>query len=71
MVIGDLHTRPDVETFFVPNSFNLRRVVREWESGAFIPWALHLPRNAGARDNEELLIDELQLQQGDVTITLH
>ncbi|KAJ1255816.1 hypothetical protein BS78_K154400 [Paspalum vaginatum] len=71
MAIGDPHTRPDAETVFIPNSFGLTSDARDWEACALVPWAMHLPHGAGARDIAELITDELQLHHGDVTVTLH
>nr|TKV92550.1 LOW QUALITY PROTEIN: hypothetical protein SEVIR_9G168700v2 [Setaria viridis] len=71
MAIGDPNTRPDEETIIVPNSFDLERDAREWEGTALVPWAIHMPRGAGARDIEDLLREQLRLQQGDVIVAVH
>ncbi|CAN6303338.1 unnamed protein product [Urochloa humidicola] len=71
MAKGDPHTRPDVETVFVPSSFDLERDARDWESCALVPWAIYLPRGDGARAIEELLTEQLDLRRGDITITVH
>ncbi|CAO2168544.1 unnamed protein product [Urochloa humidicola] len=71
MALGDPNTRPDEKTIFVPNSFDLERDAREWEECALVPWALHLPHGAGAKEIEDLLLDKLQLQCGDLTISIH
>ncbi|CAO1939196.1 unnamed protein product [Urochloa humidicola] len=71
MAKGDPHTRPDVETVFVPSSFDLERDARDWESCALVPWAMHLPRGDGARAIEELLREQLHLQRGEVTVLVH
>ncbi|CAO2182359.1 unnamed protein product [Urochloa humidicola] len=71
MAKGDPHTRPDVETVFVPSSFDLERDARDWESCALVPWAMHLPRGDGARAIEELLVEQLHLRRGDVTVMVH
>jgi len=71
MAIGDPHTRPDEDTVFVPNSFGLERDARDWEACTLVPWALHLPRRAGAQDIEELLLEALKLERGAVTVTIH
>nr|TKW15152.1 hypothetical protein SEVIR_5G217700v2 [Setaria viridis] len=55
MAIGDPHTRPEVETVFVSSSFHLEHDARDWEACALVPWALHLPPDAGARDIANLL----------------
>ena len=68
MALGDPNTRPEEETVFVPNSFDLERDSRDWENCTLVPWALHLPRGAGAEDIEHLLIDELHLRRGEVTV---
>ena len=68
MALGDPNTRPEEETVFVPNSFDLERNRRDWENCTLVPWALHLPRGAGAEDIEHLLIDELHLRRGEVTV---
>ncbi|CAO1940312.1 unnamed protein product [Urochloa humidicola] len=71
MALGDPDTRPDEETVFVPNSFDLEHDARDWESCTLVPWALHLPRGAGAQEIEDLLLDKLELQCGDITVTVH
>lgn len=71
MAVGDPHTRPEEDTVFIPNSLALVRDARDWESCALVPWAMHLPRNAGARDIAELLARELHIQRRDITVTLH
>jgi hypothetical protein len=71
MAVGDPHERPDVETVFVPNSFDLNRDARDWEACTLVPWAMHLPRDAGARDIAELLADKLNLDSKDLSVTLH
>ncbi|CAO2201038.1 unnamed protein product [Urochloa humidicola] len=71
MAKGDPSTRPDAETVFVPNSFALEHDVRDWESTTLVPWAMHLPRDAGARDIEAMLLQALHLQKGALTVTLH
>jgi hypothetical protein len=55
MAIGDPHTRPDVETLFVSESFDLARDAKDWAACALVPLALHLPQGAGARDITALL----------------
>ncbi|CAN6373714.1 unnamed protein product [Urochloa humidicola] len=64
MAIGDPNTRPDVETVYVPNSYELEHDVRDWESTTLVSWAMHLPRDAGARDIEVALLHALRLQKG-------
>nr|TKW39447.1 hypothetical protein SEVIR_1G179500v2 [Setaria viridis] len=71
MAIGDPNTRPNEETIIVPNSFDLERDAREWEGTALVPWAIHMPRGAGARDIEDLLREQLRLQQGDIIVAVH
>ncbi|CAN6356067.1 unnamed protein product [Urochloa humidicola] len=71
MAKGDPHTRPDVETIFVPFSFDLKRDSRNWESCTLVPWALHLPVGDGARAIEELLVEQLHLQRCDISVTVH
>ena len=71
MAIGDPHTRPNEDMVFVPNSFGLERDARDWEACTLVPWALHLPRGAGAQDIEELLLEALKLERGAVTVTVH
>ncbi|CAO2043195.1 unnamed protein product [Urochloa humidicola] len=71
MPAGDPDTRPDVETVFVPSSFDLDRDARDWEGCSLVPWALHLPPGEGARAIEELLMEKLHLQRGDVSVTVH
>ena len=56
---------------FVPNSFDLERDARDWEECILVPWAMHLPRGAGARDFETLLLRDLKLQHGDVSVSVH
>jgi hypothetical protein len=64
MAIGDPHTRPNEETVFVSESFDLARDAKDWAACALVPWAMHLPQGAGARDIAALLT-------GDVTVTLN
>nr|TKV97270.1 hypothetical protein SEVIR_9G483300v2 [Setaria viridis] len=71
MAIGDPHTRPEVKTIFVSDSFHLEHDAREWEACALVPWALHLPSGAGARDIAGLISRELRLRPGEVSVTLH
>jgi hypothetical protein len=71
MAIGDPHTRPDEETVFVSESFDLARDAKDWAACALVPWALHLPQGVGARDIAALLMRQLHLQPGDVTVTLN
>nr|TKV96712.1 hypothetical protein SEVIR_9G447000v2 [Setaria viridis] len=71
MAIGDPNTRPDEETIIVPNSFDLERDARDWEGTALVPWAIHMPRGAGAKDIEDLLREQLRLQLGDVIVAVH
>nr|TKW03954.1 hypothetical protein SEVIR_7G077200v2 [Setaria viridis] len=71
MAIGDPHTWPEVETIFVSNSFHLEHDAWEWEACTLVPWALHLPPDAGARDIASLIIRELHLRPGDIAVTLH
>ncbi|CAN6343053.1 unnamed protein product [Urochloa humidicola] len=71
MALGDPNTRPDEETIFVTNSFDLERDAREWEECALVPWAMHLPHGAGAQEIEDLLLDKLDLQRGDLTVSIH
>ena len=71
MDIGDPHTRPEEVTIFVPNSYDLERDARDWEACTLVPWALHLPRGAGALDIEELLLNTIHLERGAITVTVH
>jgi hypothetical protein len=71
MAVGNPHERPEEETIFIPNSYAIARDARGWESCALVPWALHLPRDAGARDIEALIVRELQIEPRDVSVTLH
>jgi hypothetical protein len=71
MAIGDPHTLPDEETVFFSESFDLARDAKDWAVCALVPWALHLPQGAGARDIAALLTRRLHLQPGDVTVTLN
>jgi hypothetical protein len=71
MAVGDPQERPDVETVIVPNSFYMIRDARDWEACALVPWALHLPRDVGARDIATLLADKLRLEARDISVTLH
>jgi hypothetical protein len=48
MAIGDPDTRPDVETVFIPTSFDLEYTAWDWEACALVPWAMHLLREVGA-----------------------
>jgi hypothetical protein len=43
MAIGDPHTRPDEETVFVSESFDLARDAKDWADCALVPWAMHQP----------------------------
>ena len=47
------------------------RDARDWEACTLVPWALHLPRGAGAQDIEELLLSTLHLERGAITVTTH
>nr|TKW15256.1 hypothetical protein SEVIR_5G225400v2 [Setaria viridis] len=69
MEIGDPNTRPEEEMVFVLNFYDLEHDARDWEGCMLVPWAMHLPRGVGARDIENLLLAELQLHRGDVTVT--
>jgi hypothetical protein len=71
MSIGDPHTRPDGETDFVLESFDLVRDTKDWADCALVPWAMHLPQGTGARDIAVLLTRRLHLQPGEVTVTLN
>jgi hypothetical protein len=71
MAIGDPHTRPDEETVFVSESFDLARDARDWADCALVPWAMHLPQGCGARDIAALITRRLQLQATAVTVTLN
>jgi hypothetical protein len=71
MAIGDPHTRPEEETVFVPNSYAIARDAQDWEACALVPWAMHLPPHAGAHDIECLITEKLNLQLGDLAVTLH
>nr|TKW26131.1 hypothetical protein SEVIR_3G166400v2 [Setaria viridis] len=71
MAIGDPDTHPEVDTVFIPNSFNLEWDVRDWEGCTLVPWATHLPRGTGAQDFEALLLDKLQLRRGTITVTIN
>ncbi|CAN6180964.1 unnamed protein product [Urochloa humidicola] len=71
MAIGDPNTRPEEEFVYVPNSFDLERDARDWEDCTLVPWAMHLPRGAGAQDVEELMLDKLRLEKGDITVTIN
>ncbi|CAN6328776.1 unnamed protein product [Urochloa humidicola] len=71
MAKGNPHTRPEVETVFVLCSYDLERDAKDWENCTLVPWALLLPRGDGARAIEELLLEKLQFQRGDVFITVH
>ncbi|CAN6333854.1 unnamed protein product [Urochloa humidicola] len=71
MTFGDPNTRPEEETVYVPNTFDLERDAHDWEDCTLVPWAMHLPRGAGARDIEDLLLDKLRLERGDITVTVN
>ncbi|CAO1948691.1 unnamed protein product [Urochloa humidicola] len=71
MALGDPDTRPEEVTVFVPSSFDLERDARDWEGCTLVPWAMHLPSGAGAREIEELLLEKLGLERGDLTVTVH
>jgi hypothetical protein len=71
MAVGDPQERADVETVIVPNSFDMIRDARDWEACALVPWAMHLPRDAGACDIATLLADKLRLEAKDISVTLH
>jgi hypothetical protein len=60
-----------VETVIIPNSFDMIRDARDWEAYALVPWAMHLPHDAGARDIATLLADKLRLEAKDIFVTLH
>ncbi|CAN6347307.1 unnamed protein product [Urochloa humidicola] len=63
MSLSDPNTRPDEETIYVPNSFDLERDARDWEECTLVPWALHLPQGAGAQEIEDLPLDKPELQR--------
>jgi hypothetical protein len=65
------HTRPEEETVFVSESFDLARDAKDWVACALVPWAMHLPQGVEARDIAALLTRQLQLQPGDITVTLN
>jgi hypothetical protein len=71
MAIGDPHTRTDEETVFMSESFDLTRDAKDWADCALVPWAMHLPQGAGARDIAVLLTRRLRLQPGEVMVTLN
>ncbi|CAN6252346.1 unnamed protein product [Urochloa humidicola] len=71
MALSDPNTRPKEETIFVPSSFELERDARDWEECTLVPWAMHLPRGAGAQEIEDLLLDKLNLERGAITVTIH
>jgi hypothetical protein len=71
MAIGDPHTRPAEETVFFSESFDLARDAKDWAACALVPWAMHLPQGAGARDITALLARQLHLQPDNVTVTLN
>ncbi|CAN6342863.1 unnamed protein product [Urochloa humidicola] len=71
MALGDSDTRPDEDTIFVPNFFELERDAHDWEGCTLVPWALQLPHGADAQEIEDLLLDKLELQRGDLTIMVH
>lgn len=71
MAIGDPHTRPEADTVYIPNSLALTRDARDWETCALVPWAMHLPHGAGARDIATLLARELRIPCRGIRVTLH
>lgn len=56
---------------FVPNSFDLERDSRDWESCTLVPWAMHLPRGTGAQEIEDLLLDKLHLHRGEISVIVN
>jgi hypothetical protein len=52
-------------------SFDLVRDTKDWADCALVPWAMHLPQGAGARDIAALLTRRPHLQPQEVTVTLN
>ena len=69
--LGDSCTRPDEEYFFVPYSFNLGQETQEWEGTALVVMAMSAPALTGVREVEAVVLDEMCLHRGDVTVSRH
>ncbi|CAN6356756.1 unnamed protein product [Urochloa humidicola] len=69
--IGDPATRPDEASFLVPTSFDLEQELKEWEGTALVVTAMSAPPTTGAREILAVVLDEMQLQQGEVTVSRH
>ncbi|CAO2034925.1 unnamed protein product [Urochloa humidicola] len=69
--IGDPCTRPDEDSFLVPTSFDLEQEVKEWEGTALVVKEMSAPASTSAREIEAVVLDELCLRKGDVTVFRH
>ncbi|CAO2199552.1 unnamed protein product [Urochloa humidicola] len=69
--IGDPCTRPDEDSFLLPTSFDLEQEVKEWEGTALVVKAMSAPASTGPRQIEAVVLDELRLRKGDITVSRH
>lgn len=69
--IGDPSPRPDEVSYLVPTSFDLKQEVREWEGTTPVVKAISTPLTTGATKIEAVVLDELYLHRGEVTVSRH
>ncbi|CAN6234675.1 unnamed protein product [Urochloa humidicola] len=69
--IGDPATRPNEASFLVPTSFDLEQELKEWEGTTLIVTMMSAPPSNDARNILAVVLDEMQLQQGEVTDSRH
>ena len=69
--IGDPSNRPDEATYLVPTSLDLEQEVQEWEGTALVVMAISALPTTGPKDIEDIVLDELCLRRGDVTVSRH
>ena len=69
--IGDPSTRPDEATYLVPTSLDLEQEVQEWEGTTFVVMAISALPTTGPKEIEAVVLDELCLRRGDVTVSRH
>ena len=69
--IGDPSTRQDEATYLVPTSLDLEQEVQEWEGTALVVMAISAPPTTGPKEIEAVVLDELCLRRGDVTVSRH
>lgn len=69
--IGDPATRPEEDFFFVPMSFDLEQEIKEWETSAIVVKAMSAPATTGVPEIEALILHEMHLQRGEVSVSRH